>query len=148
MLACLVVSVLCLAFLSLSGCVTMTPEQQARLQADANQKITCMKGSDCDMKWGRAVAWISQNSHWKIQMQSDHLIQTYTAVGNSSYSGFLVNKVPIDTDTFEIVMSSGCANMFGCIPDATTLRAKFNNFIIGPMPAVATVTSQQKPQPQ
>lgn len=96
------------------------------------------EGADCDTKWGRAIAWISQNSHWKIQIQNEHMIQTYTAVGGSPSSSFLVNKVPVDNDTFEIVMTSGCDNIFGCTPDAATLKAMFTNFLIGPAPAVST----------
>jgi len=127
--------VLLLCFLSLSACTTLTPQEEAQVQANANRKITCTKGSDCDVKWGRAITWISRNSQWKIQTQSDYLIQTYTAVGGSAASSFLVNKVPLDSDTFEIVMTSGCDNLIGCIPDATMLRAAFNNFVIGPAPA-------------
>jgi hypothetical protein len=78
-------------------------------------------------------------------MQNDHMIQTYTSVGNSPYSGFLVNKVPIDSETFEIQIASGCASMFGCIPEATTSRALFNNFLIGPAAPVSSVPSQAKP---
>ena len=128
---------LVVAILIVAGCSTVTPQQEAQIHANANRKITCSKGTDCDMKWGRAIAWISQNSHWKIQTQTDYIIQTYTALGGSPSSSFLVNKVPVDNDTFEIVMTSGCGNMFGCTPDATTLKAMFTNFIIGPAPAVS-----------
>lgn len=123
--------------LSVGGCAAraaLTPQEQAQIQANANRKITCTKGDDCDMKWGRAITWVSQNSHWKVQLQNDYLIQTYTSMNGSPYSSFLVNKAPIDNGSSEIVMSSGCGNMFGCVPDETILRASFTNFIIGPAP--------------
>jgi hypothetical protein len=34
---------------TLSGCVTLTPQQEAQLQANANRKVTCTKGADCDV---------------------------------------------------------------------------------------------------
>lgn len=115
----------------LTGCVTMTPEQQAQLQRDAAIQITCTKGDDCDEKWSRAVAWISQNSSYKIQTQTDSLIQTFTPTGGTTSNGFLVNKVALGKGTYQITMSSACDNPFGCIPDAQTLRASFNPFVGG-----------------
>lgn len=118
--------------LALTACTTLSPEQQAALQQQALRQIICSKGNDCDEKWGRAVAWIARNSQWKIQMQNDYLIQTYTAVGGSPASSFLVNKVPLGDGRFHITMTSGCDNIFGCIPDAVTLRARFHEFVGGP----------------
>lgn len=115
----------------LTGCVTMTPEQQAQLQRDAAVQITCTKGDDCDEKWSRAVAWVSQTSSYKIQMQTESLIQTFTATGGTPSSGFLVNKVALGKGTYQISMSSACDNVFGCIPDAQTLRGSFNRFVGG-----------------
>lgn len=136
--------------LSIGGCaarIPLTPQEQAQIQANANRKITCTKGEDCDLKWGRAITWVSQNSRWKIQLQNDYLIQTYTSMDGSPRSSFLVNKIPIDNGQSEIVMSSGCGNVFGCVPDATILLASFNNFIIGPATA-PTLTSPPADQSQ
>src|SRR3989442_15490638 len=92
------------------GCVSLTPEQQDQLERDAAREIICVMGDDCDVKWGRAIAWVSRNSHWKIQTQTDNLIQTFTPVGSSAASGFLVNKVPLGNGQYQIVMSSACDN--------------------------------------
>ena len=124
----------------LSGCVTLTPEQQAQLERDAAQQITCTKGEDCEVKWGRAITWISRNSQWKIQTQNDNMIQTYTSVGSSAASSFLVNKVPLGNGVYEIGMTSGCDNLLGCIPDATELKASFNRFVSGAAPPGASGT--------
>ena len=122
---------LCVVSYALTGCVTMTPEQQAKMNKDAAQKVTCTKGDDCEVKWGRAITWISQNSQWKIQTQNENMIQTYTAVGGSAASHFLVNKVPQGSGLYEITMASGCDNFIGCVPDATYLKASFNRFVVG-----------------
>ena len=119
------------ATLLLSGCVTLTPEQKAELERQAAQQVTCTKGDDCEVKWGRALTWISQNSQWKIQTQNDNMIQTYTPINQSAASGFLVNKVPLGNGVYEITMASGCDNLLGCIPNATELKASFNRFVLG-----------------
>ena len=101
------------------------------MEKDAAQKVTCTKGHDCEVKWGRAITWISQNSQWKIQTQDENMIQTDTAGGGSPASHFLVNKVPQGRGRYEITMMSGCDNFIGCEPDATYLRASFNRFVVG-----------------
>ena len=63
--------VVCTAALVVAGCTSLTPQQEAQIQANANRRVTCSKGADCDTKWGRAIAWISQNSRWKIQIQNE-----------------------------------------------------------------------------
>ena len=129
----LVVAALLPCLVLLGGCATMTPEQRTALQANASRKIVCIKGDDCDTKWGRAVVWVSRNSAWKIQTQTDNLIQTFgpsTRV-NSTDSAFVVNKVPIGDGRYEITMNSACGNMFGCFPDAIALKAHFNSYVLG-----------------
>jgi hypothetical protein len=121
---------LCMVSFALIGCVTTTPEQQATMEKDAAQKVTCTKGHDCEVKWGRAITWISQNSQWKIQTQNENTIQTETAAGGSPASHFLVNKVLRRNGVYEITMMSGCDNFIGCEPDATYLKASFNRFVV------------------
>lgn len=119
------------ATLFLSGCTGLTAEQQAELERYAAQKITCTQGDDCDVKWGRAITWVSQNSQWKIQTQNDSMIQTYPATNESAASGFLVNKVRLGNGVYEITMSSRCGKLYDCIPNPTELKARFNRFVVG-----------------
>lgn len=123
--------------LVLSGCATQSPAQKAQAEADAALLVTCQKGDDCEEKWGRAIAWIAQNSHWKIQMQNENIIQTYNGIGASTDPGYLVNKVPLGGNRYQITIAGGCANLFGCVPDFTVLKANFNRFVQGPGPSQA-----------
>lgn len=113
------------------GCASMTPEQAAQLQREAMIQITCTKGDDCDEKWSRAIGWISQNSSYKIQTQNDYILQTFNSTDGSTSSAFLVNKIAMGKGTYQITLSSGCDNAFGCIPDALALKASFNKFVAG-----------------
>lgn len=118
------------------GCAaSLTPEQQvqqqAQLRTDAAKPILCVKGNDCDDKWGRALTWVSQTSAYKIHTLTDNLIQTYTPTGGSASSGFRVNKIPLGKGRFQITMASECDNFIGCIPGAMRLKADFTRYVIG-----------------
>lgn len=115
-----------------AGCATLSPEQVAALQERASKRVTCVKGEDCEIKWGRAIAWVVRHSEWKIQTQTDNIIQTFgpSTQINTTASAFVVNKVPLGDGSYEIGMGSSCGNIFGCIPDALTLRASFNHFVL------------------
>jgi hypothetical protein len=118
----------------LAGCATLTPEQIAEKQAkeiSAAREIICVKGGDCEVKWGRAINWVKRESKWKIQIQTDSAIQTLGLDSGDSHSpGFIVMKVPAGNGRFRITMDSSC----GCIGDLLndpSLKASFNAFVLG-----------------
>jgi hypothetical protein len=78
--------------------------------------ITCRAGPDCDVKWSRAVAWVANNSRWKIQTQTDLLVQTFNSADSSPSPSFTVSKTASGDGLYEISLNGGCANLFGCIP--------------------------------
>lgn len=116
-----------------TGCATMTPQQKADLERIANRQIICTKGSDCDEKWGRAIVWVSNNSGWKIQTQTDNLISTFGPSDrvNTTANAFQVNKVPLGNDRYQIVINGRCGNIFGCVPDTLSQIANFNQYVLG-----------------
>ena len=120
----------CLVVTAMSGCVTLPLEQQEQRGKDASQKVTCIKGDDCDTKWGRALKWVSRNSQ-DNQTQGDSIIQTFTPTNQSAASNFLVNKVPLGSSVSEITITTGCDNLLGCVPNATQLRTSFDRFVMG-----------------
>lgn len=111
----------------------MTPEQRTALQAKAERRIVCAKGDDCEAKWGRAITWVVRNSEWKIQTQTENIIQTFgpSTQFNSTANAFTVNKVPLGEGRYEITIGAGCGNLFGCIPDPMVQKASFNGFVLG-----------------
>jgi hypothetical protein len=77
-------------------------------------------------------AWVSRNSEWKIQTQTDSLVQTFgPSDRNSTASAFVVNKIPIGGERYEITMRSACTNMFGCVPEPLILKAHFTSYVFG-----------------
>jgi hypothetical protein len=129
------------AFGVVAGCAS-TPQQAS---APPPPLITCQTGADCDAKWSRAIGWLANNSAWKIQSQSDLLIQTFNSINDSPSPGFTVTKVATgQPGTYEINFAGGCANLLGCIPSVAESRASFAAFVTGGTPAPATMVWVRK----
>jgi hypothetical protein len=92
--------------------------------------INCRAGADCDAKWSRAVGWITTNSRWKIESQSDTIVQTSDSVNGSLSPSFTVTKVATaDPSVYEIVFDGRCENILRCEPTVAESRAKFAAFV-------------------
>lgn len=114
--------------LLLFGCSTITPEQNAYLTVMANMPIYCESGEDCEVKWGRALMWVTRNSYWKIRVQTNDLITTEGPF-DTVYAAYQIQKVPLGNNRYEIVMNLGCGNPFGCVPSLLELKADFVQFV-------------------
>ncbi|TAN71595.1 MAG: hypothetical protein EPN17_00895 [Methylobacter sp.] len=119
--------ILILGLLVLASCVN--PEKQALLSKVANQSIICGTIDDCEVKWGRSILWITQNSHWKIRQQTEQLITTEGPL-DSTEAAFVVNKIPLGGGKYQIDIQAACGNPFGCVPETLDLRADFVQFVL------------------
>ena len=129
-------SVLILCLLGLSACAT--PQQKAKWEFEASRPVTCSQGSDCEVKWSRALIWVQDHSRWKLRIANDTLITTEGPFDTTD-AAYSITKVPTGTGTYTIVFRAGCGNMFGCVPSILELQASFLNFVMGsikPPPAV------------
>jgi hypothetical protein len=93
--------------------------------------VVCRAGADCDAKWSRAVAWVTNNSGYKIQVQTEALIQTYGPANGDTWLAATVNKVAKGGDQYEIAGALSCGNMFGCYPAPRAALLEFNRFVKG-----------------
>lgn len=129
------INLIILAILLLTGCASnysrLTPEQKENTKKNAAIKVTCREGSDCSEKWSRAINWVVQVSQWKIQTQTDNLIQTFGSVNQSMFSAFTVNKTAISPGIYEIKIEAGCSNMIGCDQEPAIWKALFNLYVTG-----------------
>jgi hypothetical protein len=123
------VSIAAASVVALCGCITA--EQQASV-AEPPKPITCHSGRDCDAKWSRAVAWITEHSKNKVEMNSESLIQTSgpSAFETDSSPAYKITKVASGTDEYTIEFEGGCESIFGCTPTVPTARADFTQFIL------------------
>ena len=106
----------------------MSKQQISYLSNQANTPIYCEGGENCEIKWSRAIMWISQYSHWKIRVQTDSLITTEGPFDTVD-AAYQVQKVPLGNNKYSIDMSLGCGNPFGCVPSALELKASFVQFV-------------------
>jgi hypothetical protein len=113
------------AVLTLAGCATTTPEQQAAINAQAARTVSCSGQDDCAVKWGRAVKWILDNSAFKIQTQSDTMISTMGPLPNDPTPTFTVTKIAEGNGAYEFDFRAWCDNMFGCVPTNARSKAGF-----------------------
>ena len=113
----------------LSGC--LGSEQQVSLQ-DAPKPITCKPGKDCEAKWARANAWITEHSKYKVEAKSDSMIET---AGPSTFEtdpspSYKVRKLAIGAEQYAIEFSGECDSMFACTPALPTAQADFTEAVM------------------
>jgi hypothetical protein len=130
------ISVACaLTFASgLSACAII-PDDPAVVAA-ANRPITCGGEADCREKWSRAVDWIAENAPWKIQLQTDDLIQTFgpgeTGAEGDTDVAFSVTKTALGDGRYAIRIDTRCSNIFACVPSEAAEAAALANYIDPP----------------
>lgn len=101
------------------------PKVTPEILAEAARPVTCDSPDDCEVKWGRALQWVLNNSAYKIQTQTDMMISTYGPEANSPLPAFTVNRVPKGGGVYEFNWRAACNNMFGCSPNLTLAKAAF-----------------------
>lgn len=93
--------------------------------------VICGNKVDCDAKWSRAISWVVKNSQWKIETQTNLLIQTYSSTRGSPSPAFTITRLARPDGTYEITFAGGCANIFGCVPTVAESRTSFTSFVNG-----------------
>jgi len=91
--------------------------------------ISCKDGADCQAKWGRAAAWIAENSANQIKIQTDSTIQSMEPMVPGSGPVYTATKLPGANGVYEITFHATCGNPSSCIPPITEARASFEKFV-------------------
>lgn len=114
------------ATLALGACATApSPEQDSAMRIDAAREVTCSGAEDCDVKWGRAVQYTLDHSAYRIQLQTDTMIQTAGPTPNSPQLAIVINRIPLGDGRQRFELRGGCDNMFGCSPSIDYAKAFF-----------------------
>ena len=66
---------LCLC-LGLAGCLPITAALWSQLSESANAPVTCATKEECDASWQKAVEWVANRCAFKIQTQTENLVET------------------------------------------------------------------------
>jgi len=114
--------------LFLQSCAT-SPERLAQMDEFNRTIPTCSTEQDCLVKWQAAQVWVTRNSGYRVQIANDVLIQTYGPSGESMALAMSVVKEPTGGSGYRIIVSTSCANIFGCRPNAWESALQFNREI-------------------
>jgi hypothetical protein len=123
----------------LAGCASgPTPAQEAAFNRDAARDVVCEGQEDCEVKWGRAIQFTLDNSYYRIQQQTDALIQTAGPLPNYPNLVMVISKIPLGGGQYRFDLRGGCDNMFGCVPTLIQAKAYFVRTVMdgksGPQP--------------
>jgi len=121
-----------LACVLLSGCATMSPQQQAEFQRQmAMTQPHCTTQRQCEAAWSAARNWVNSNCGMKIQTMTDSYIETYNSVDTDPSLACRVTKDPDPAGGYSLSIAVSCGNMFGCVPDAHKAALAFNTSVKG-----------------
>jgi hypothetical protein len=116
-----------LSLCALTGCFTSAPRIS---QEGGSAAPVC--STDCDAKWAAARTFVLAHSHYRLQTYSPDYLVTYSATSTSEMAlSAEVNREPLPGGGSRIVARFWCANMFGCVPDATATLNDFNRTVGG-----------------
>lgn len=115
------------------------------LNSAVTAPLLCRGGGDCDQKWSRAAAWVTQNAFYKIETQNDLLIQTFAPQGKSPGTAMKVEKFAAADGSTAIVAEIRCANFLGCVPDVDELTGSFTAYVSGASDLVVAMPAQPRP---
>lgn len=112
--------------IALAGCASVQEQQSANRALFEETIPVCRGEASCKMGWAVARNWVIQNCGMKIQNITDTYIETYGSAGNSTALACRVMGEPRGADSWAMVIKTGCANIFGCVPDAWESAIRFN----------------------
>ncbi len=98
----------------------------------STSQILCQAGPDCDTKWARANAWVTENSGLKIQSKTGEQIKTALAHDNDSRTLVITitKNAMSKPGIYEISFVGGCPSPLSCVPPVAETRAKFVAFVL------------------
>lgn len=116
----------------LTGCA-VSPEQRAAMEARQQRfeatRPRCSDDAACERAWAAARSWVTQNCGMKIQNITDGFIETYNSIDGNTALHCRVTKDPEGQTGWVLTVTTGCGNLFGCIPDAWAAAQGFNDYV-------------------
>ena len=113
----------------LTSCAGVSPEMQAVMDEYRRTIPTCTEGAECERLWGAAQVWVTQNAGYRIQTATDTVIETFGPLGSSTSLAARVVREYTGPEQYRIVITMGCANIFGCTPEPWGTSLAFNRHI-------------------
>jgi hypothetical protein len=98
--------------LSISACAPVLNQHQIEIISKAKtdtRSIVC-EGSACGEYWAKAQVWISKHSGYKVQTQTESVIETFGPIYDIDpmTCGFSITKEPVGGGKFKIEFAPRC----------------------------------------
>lgn len=100
----------------------------------ANREVICIVGPECDAAWGRAVASVYDVCGFKVQTQTDLLIETYGPERFNPRLACRINKVPMGDGRARILIVATCGAST-CYPSELVARAALTRDLLAAIEA-------------
>jgi hypothetical protein len=113
----------------LCGCVANQPKLSSGLKNEYDTPIYCEGEEQCKLMWERAAYYVIRNAAYKLQIQSDTIIQTYNPMEHSVKLAYVITKEPLGVGKYQIWTNAWCDNMFGCRPSREVAIALAKRYI-------------------
>jgi hypothetical protein len=118
---------LCLC-LGLPGCLPITAALWSQLSDRAKEPVTCATKDECDAAWQKAIEWVSQRCAFRIQTQTETLVETEgPQPWPSNDVACRLDRVSTGAGATQLEITARCGNYFGCVPEPLYLRAAFHD---------------------
>ncbi len=108
-----------------NGCVT-SPERQVLRSEFESTTPMCESTEECEQMWSAARRWLLSHSGWKLEHITDDFLETYNPTQYSPELAVRVEKIPQSNSRYQIVVTTWCANLLGCVPDKLEAAVDFN----------------------
>ena len=118
--------------LSLCACIPGALSQEetaARLQNLRVTTPTCNSSESCELAWSAARDWVLHNAGYRIQLLTPDYLETYGSPSGSPDLSVRVQKQPLGSGRYQLVVTVWCGNMFGCAPNAVVAAQRFNDYV-------------------
>lgn len=107
----------------LGGCAAQGPA------VPMPEPVRCSGAAECGAMWSRAQSYVAQRSHYKLQLVSESIIQTYSGRIEDVWLSYLITRETAADGSGVIRFKAGCGNFFGCSPRPTEAAADFYTYI-------------------
>jgi len=134
------------ACLGLAGCLPIAVALSYQVSDSANEPVVCATKDECDASWQKAVEWVSNRCAFKIQTQTENLVETEGPLpGPNNDVACRLERVPTgESGSAQLEITARCGNYFGCIPEPLYLRAAFHDEMRAAIAAARTPTSSPR----
>jgi hypothetical protein len=123
-------SIIAAAGLALTGCATMTPEQEAEIERWASRDIVCEGENQCAAMWGAATQFVLDYSDFRVTQATDRAIVTAGPRPDGTQLAYSITRIDLGNGRARFDFRAGCDNMFGCVPSPRVARAGFAKTVI------------------